>query len=208
MSSRFRSSTPSSTDPDRSHSPRFSMRLLLLLITCAGAWIAYFTASNSISTELSRIEVLHQFVPRLHARSSNEYACIEIDHTDSTREYHCYLPAGCRYRLNLKWKDAFPTRHPTAPDLSHVLKPGTYRIYFETSPSLRVRVDEEVVFDQPYQATSNPSSYTIVGQGTSFQGQWQDVAQPLVLLSRTEYNPQGPVEAPTLGVALWIDRVP
>ncbi len=192
--------------PSTGRSARFGMRLLLLFITCCGAWIAYFAARNSISTELRRIEQLHQFAPELYIRNSNEYACLAIDRTDSQREYHCYLPAGRKYRLNLKWKEAFPLRQPTSPDLTHELDSGTYRIYFDIGSRLVVRVDDMVVFDEPFTDPAKRSSYTTHGASSTFQGQWQDPTTPLILLSRTEYIPNGPTDSPTEGVALWIDR--
>lgn len=68
-----------------------------------------------------------------------------------------------------------------------------------------VRVDDEVVFDEPYTDPATTSSYTVHGASSTFNGQWQDTKSPLILLSRTEYIPKGPTDSPTEGVALWID---
>ncbi len=184
---------------------RFGLRFLLLFITCAGSWIAYFTQQRSITSEISRIERLHQFAPQLFVRDLREYACLEIKREeDNVHEYHCFLPEGKQYQLNLKWKDAFLLREPTKPDLTHSMKPGTYKIYFEVTDRLRVRVEDQVIFDEPYTDPAKRSSYSVVNAGTSFRDQWKPIDKPLVLLSRTEFKP-GTDDNPAEGVSLWIE---
>lgn len=167
--------------------------------------MAYFTQQNSISSELNRIESLHQYSPELYVRDSREYACLEIDRTDNVHEYHCYLPEGKKYHLNLKWKEAFNMKRPAQPDLTYAMSPGTYRIYFEVKDRLRVRLDDQLVFDHPYQDPAKSSSYSVNGAGANFGSQWKSVGEPLILLSRSEYVPLRPADAPAEGISLWIE---
>lgn len=187
---------------------RFGLRFLLLVIACTASCVAYFTSQHSISNEIRRIEELHLFAPHLFVRNANEYSCLWIEHTARNNEFHCYLPSGANYRLNLKWKDAFYFDRPLGkPDLSHEISAGTHRIFLETGERLKVLIEDEVVFDEPNADTPASTSFRIAGASTAFQGQWADVEKPLVLFKYSKFDSTRSANARAKGVALWIDRV-
>jgi hypothetical protein len=184
---------------------RFGLRTLLLLIACVAVWLAYFRAIDSISNDLKEIEVLHSLAPEVFVRKQDEYACLVIDRTDSIEEFHCYLPPGSDYQLNLNCHNHFEASQLGPAELSHPLSAGTYHIYLDYNLNrLVVRVDEKIVFD-----VSLPSNYDLgsnfsSGARTQFGLQWYDWERPLVLRSKIPAKPNS--SGKTAGYVLWIDR--
>ncbi len=189
---------------------QFGIRALLLMVACAATWVAYFSAKRSIVADQIAIEKLHFYAPELEIRGDDEYSALQVDHAGDIKEYHCYLPQGRDYVLNLKWQEAFVFDSPANPDFQWPLRPGTYRIKFEFGEQIKVIVDDILI-----KAVPNP--YTdIIGNGfrtaTNFQertasvmhsGQWRSVESPLILLSRQWGKKFTQLDN---GVALWIDR--
>lgn len=189
---------------------QFGIRTLLLMVACAATWVAYFSAERSIVADRTAIEKLHFYAPELEIRGSDEYSALQIDRAGSTKEFHCYLPPGPGYVLNLKWQEAFSFDSPKNPDLQWPLRPGTYRIKFEVGEQLKVLVDDNLVT-----AVHNPYS-EISGNGfrtaTNYQersttvvhsNQWKSVQSPLILLCRQWGKRFTKLDN---GIALWIER--
>jgi hypothetical protein len=186
--------------------PQFGLRTIMLLIAVAAVWTAYYTGRKSIERDLAAIESMHALAPELLVRNQNEYACLQIDRADHTREYLCYLPPG-QYKLHLLWSKEFELADQTLePELSATMAGGNHQILLDELPDkLIVTVDGKIVMDVPRERPeSSMTSFT--GARDQFNSQWYPLSQPLTLVRLRESsnglfkNDAGP------GFALWIEK--